>query len=82
MSRSEILEALTAVFRGVFDNELIAISPSTTVQGLEAWDSVTQINLIVAVEARFGIRFRTSEMESLQDISHVVDLVKQKTEKR
>jgi hypothetical protein len=41
MSRSEILAALTPIFRGVFDRELIAISPSTMVQDIEVWDSAT-----------------------------------------
>jgi acyl carrier protein len=45
------------------------------------WDSLNHINLIVAIEARFKIKFKTSEIESLRNVGHLVEMIEKKTDK-
>ena len=56
MTREEIFEGLNEVFSDVFDEE-ITVTDSTTADDIEDWDSLEHINLIVAVENKFGIKF-------------------------
>jgi acyl carrier protein len=51
------LERLTEVFREVFDHDELVLSPSTTANDVERWDSLTHMTLTVNVEKAFGVRF-------------------------
>lgn len=75
MNESEIYAALTEVFRDVFDDQAITLSPTTTAADIEGWDSTAHVALIVAAEMRFGVRFRTSEFESLRNVGDFVQLI-------
>ena len=78
MNETQILEALTQVFRDVFDDDDIVLTSATTAQDIEGWDSQAHVNLIVAAEMRFGIRFRTAELESLHDVGQFARLIASK----
>lgn len=78
MNETQILEALTQVFRDVFDDDDIVLTATTTAQDIEGWDSQAHVNLIVAAEMRFGIRFRTAELESLHDVGQFARLIESK----
>ena len=73
------LERLTELFRMVFDDPSLNISRSTTANDVEAWDSLTHINLIVAVEREFGIRFTTAQVTGMKDVGDLMDLIAQKS---
>ena len=45
----------------------------TTAEDIAEWDSFNHINIIVAVEAHFGIKFQTAETEELKNVGHLVD---------
>ena len=47
----------------------------TTAENVEEWDSFNHINIVVAVEARFGVKFLTAEIEELKNVSDLVDLI-------
>ncbi len=76
---NEPLERLTELFRMVFDDPSLNISRTTTANDVEAWDSLTHINLIVAVEREFRIRFTTAQVTGMKDVGDLVDLIVQKT---
>jgi acyl carrier protein len=78
MTESQILLALTQVFHDVFDDDGIVLTPQTSAEDIEGWDSQAHVNLIVAAEVRFGIRFRTAELESLHNVGEFVQLIQSK----
>ena len=57
MTREEIYGKLNEVFQDVFDDEDITVNDSTVAADVDGWDSLEHINLIVAVERCFGIKF-------------------------
>ena len=57
MTMEDIFEGLNEVFRDVFDDEDIIVTAETTSEDIEDWDSLEHINLIVAVEKKFGMKF-------------------------
>lgn len=79
MQQSQIYGELDALFRDMFDDESIDLTPETTADDIEDWDSLAHINLLVAIEARFGIKFRTAEVESMHNVAHLVAAIEQKT---
>lgn len=75
MTEKDILEALTLVFRDVFDEDSITLRAETTADDIEGWDSQAHITLVVATEMRFGIKFRTGELEGLHNVGDFVRLI-------
>ena len=75
MSREEIFEKLNEVFRDVFDDEEIEVGEETTAADIDGWDSLEHINLIVAVERCFGIKFTMGETTGLKNVGEMVDRI-------
>ncbi len=79
MTSEQIYTQLTEIFRELFDDESIVLTPQTTAADLAEWDSFNHINLIVASEARFGVKFSTAEIESLHNVGQFVDAIAAKS---
>lgn len=75
MSREEIYENLNEVFRNVFDDEELTVHDETTANDIEDWDSLEHINLIVAVEKKFGIEFNIGEVNTMKNVGDMVDII-------
>ena len=78
MQEQEIYSRLTAIFRDTFDDDNITLTRHTTAHDIKGWDSVNHINLIVATEQEFHIKFKTAELEALKDVGEMVNLIEQK----
>jgi acyl carrier protein len=72
------MNELLQVFRDVFDDEEMTISPEMTAADYEEWDSLAQIQLIVAVERKFNIRFSTDEVLRLKNVGEFAALTESK----
>lgn len=82
MTEANVLKALTQVFHDVFDDDSIVLSPDMTASDIDGWDSQTHVMLTVAAEQRFGIKFRTAELESLRNVGHFAEVISAKLEGR
>ena len=78
MTREEIFEGLNEVFQDVFDDEDIIVTDATTADDSEDWDSLEHINLIVAVEKKFGIKFTMGEVSGMKNVGEMADLIAQR----
>lgn len=78
MPKPEIYNQLNRIFQDLFDDDGIALTPLTSARDIEGWNSLAHINLIVAVEEKFKIRFKTAEIESLHNVGHFVDVIESK----
>ncbi len=56
---------LQEVFRRVFDDDDLTISDSTSADDIDGWDSMAHINLIIAIEKKFKIKFAAGEIATL-----------------
>ena len=75
MTRKEIFDKLTEVFRDVFDDESIIINDGTTADDIEEWDSLEHINLIVAIEQEFNVKFNMGATVKLKNVGGMVDYI-------
>ena len=80
--RQQIYDQLCSIFHDVFDDDSLVLTPGLNAASVPEWDSFNHINLIVAIEARLKIKFQTAEIESLQDVGHLVDLIEKKLQRK
>jgi acyl carrier protein len=71
-------ETLTDVFRTVFDDPSIELNPEMTANDVEGWDSLSHINLILAIELRFDIQFFQKELLTFKTVGDLMDSIKRK----
>ena len=76
MTEQEIFDSVQEIFRSVFDDEDIILTREMTSADIEDWDSLEQINLLVAIEKRFNIKFQLQDVKDLPDVGSMLDLVK------
>ncbi len=78
----DVRAELQEIFRQVFDDPTIVLQDDMTAADVEGWDSVTHIDLLIAVERALGIKFATAEMSRLkepdQNIGSFVRLIESK----
>ena len=78
---SDLQAKLNSVFREVFDDESITITEATTSKDVDDWDSLNHVNLVVAVEKAFGVKFTTKEAVGLANVGELMRLIERKLEK-
>lgn len=77
-----ILDDLQDIFRQVFDDDSIELAESTTSNDVDGWDSMMHINLIIAIEKRFRVKFAAAEIAALkaegQDVGRLAQVIERK----
>ncbi|MBR0697938.1 acyl carrier protein [Bradyrhizobium lablabi] len=78
MEKAEVYSKLTGVFRDVFDEDDLALTPQTTADDVDGWDSLSHIRLVLAVSKAFGVKFSASEIGTLKNVGEFADLIEKK----
>lgn len=71
-------EKLNTVFRMVFEDDTIQITTTTTADDIPGWDSLSHVNLVVAVEAAFKIRFSQRELFNFKNVGDLYSSLQRK----
>ena len=79
MEDAQIRSGITQTFRDTFGDPAMVITDSMTASDVDGWDSLTHINLIVALERAFRIKFTTGEVTKLKNVGDLVSLIQRKT---
>lgn len=79
MQPDAIYSQLSEIFREVFADPTLVITPDTKSSDVAGWDSGRMIELIVAAETEFGIRFSTRDVDGMARVADFVRLIAQKT---
>lgn len=74
----DIREKLTDLFKEVFDEETLVLSDEMTADDVEAWDSLSHVNLMIAIELAFDIEFKQSEIQSFENVGELILSIEQK----
>ncbi len=78
MTREYVYQQMNRIFRNVFDDESIELHDETNAEDIKDWDSLEQINLIVAIENEFEMMFDMTEIADLANVGEMVDLILKK----
>ena len=73
MERSEIFKKVNEIFCDELDNDDIVLTDETTADDVEEWDSLSHVQLIVAIEKVFGIKFTSNEILSWNNVGELID---------
>lgn len=74
-----LIEEVTAVVRDVFGDDDITLSETSSASEVDGWDSLMHLNVVIALEKRFKIRFSTAEISDLKEegknIGNLLELI-------
>ena len=76
MEEHQIYSRLTDVFKDVFDEDDIQLTPALTARDVDGWDSLTHIRLVLTVEKAFKIKFSSTEIGKLKNVGDLVELIR------
>lgn len=71
-------ERLQEIFRDIFDDDELIIREGMSANDIEDWDSLAQINLIIAIEKEFKVKFKLDEVSNLKNIGEMLELLSKK----
>lgn len=75
MERNDILAKVQEVFRDELEVEDLVLTDETTADDVEEWDSLSHVQLVVALEKAFGIKFTSREILSWDNVGDLVDCI-------
>lgn len=78
MERKDTLDQMQEIFRDTLDNEAICLTDQTTAGDIEEWDSLSHIQLVVALEKHFRIKFTSREILSWKNVGELTDTIHSK----
>jgi acyl carrier protein len=73
VTRDEIHSKLTEIFRSIFDDDSITLSPATNADDIEEWDSLNQIKIILACEQVFKVKLNARKVNTLENVGQMID---------
>jgi acyl carrier protein len=74
----ELQDRLNRIFCEVFDDDDIRITPEMTANDVDGWDSLSHVNLIVAIESKFNIRFSQKELLTFKNVGGLLSSIRSK----
>jgi acyl carrier protein len=72
------LAEVQEIFRAVFDRPDLVITRESNASNVEDWDSLTHINLVMAIEKKYKIKFALGELKELENVGDLLDLIQKK----
>ena len=75
MSENEVTKRLNKIFNDIFIDSEFVFSRNLSASDIDEWDSLTHINLIVAIEKEFGISFTLEELEKQNNVGDTIDMI-------
>ena len=78
MDRNTIFRHLADIFMDVFDLDELLLDDSTTADDIEEWDSLSHVQMVVAVEKHFDIKFTSLEIMSWSNVGQLVDTIEKR----
>lgn len=69
------LEQVRSIASDIFGIPFDKIVAESSPQTIESWDSMQHLNLILAIEEKFGVQFEPEDIEQMQNIGAVAALV-------
>ena len=82
MEQDHIIAEVAQIIRDVLELPDLEVTAATHAENVEEWDSFNQVNIVVALEARFGIKFKTSEFEAVRNVGQLVQLIQEKLKRQ
>lgn len=76
MSLEEILKIVEVIFREVIEDSTLVIKYDTNSDAIDEWDSLINIELIIAIEKEFDITFDLSQFYKFKNVGQMCEWIK------
>jgi len=74
----KIINELQEIFRDILDLDDLILENNTSADDIEEWDSLAHINLVVAIEKEYKVKFALGELQDLKNIEDMIQLIEKK----
>jgi acyl carrier protein len=81
MNDHDVHARLRDVFVAVLEEPDLEMNPELRIGDIESWDSFTQINLMLGIEAEFGIEFDSDEIGTLISVGQIRDALQRRLDR-
>jgi acyl carrier protein len=78
MMDNEIINNIQEVFREIFKDNMLVITPNTSAKDISMWDSFMHIQLIAAIEKKFYVKFSFNEVMLFNNVGDMVRVIEKK----
>ena len=68
MQKNEIRAEIEEIFRDVLDNDEIKLNEEMTSADIDEWDSLSHIQLVVAIEKHFKLKFTAAQISGWKNV--------------
>lgn len=75
MERNEVLAKVQEIFQDILDNEEIKLTFDSTADDIEEWDSLSHVQLVVAIEKEIGVKFTSKEIMSWNKVGDMIKCI-------
>jgi acyl carrier protein len=78
VTRADVLSKITEILSEVIDSPQLQLTEESTADGVEDWDSVNHVKLLIALESDLGIQFGTDEVNGIKNVGGLIDAIQTK----
>lgn len=74
----DVIQQLVPIFRDVFSDDEIILSPQITSSDIDGWDSLAHIRLVISIEKVLDLSFSADEIFEAQNVGEFAALILRK----
>lgn len=75
MDRVNVINQLNGIFEEIIDEGPVCLSEATVPADVDGWDSLAHIQLVVAVEKHFDVKFTSEEILLWKNVGEMIDCI-------
>ena len=76
-----ILDQVRSIASDLFGVPVDRITPASSPETIEAWDSTQHLNFVLALEEKFGLQLSPEDMEQMRNVGEAAKLVESALQK-
>ncbi|MGC1294604.1 MAG: acyl carrier protein [Alloacidobacterium sp.] len=77
-----LLPEVQEIFRSVFDQPDLVITRESSASTVDDWDSLAHVNLVMAIERKYKVKFALGELKELENVGDLLDLTRKRIESK
>jgi acyl carrier protein len=81
VTQAEVIQAIQPLFRDVLDQPNLMLTAASNASNVDDWDSLAHINIVMAIERQYKVKFALGELQGLKNVGEMADLIIRKTAK-
>jgi acyl carrier protein len=81
VTQAEVIQTIQPLFRDVLDQPDLLLTPASNASNVDDWDSLAHINIVMAIERHYKVKFALGELQGLKNVGEMAELIIRKTAK-